>query len=106
MTVLMSLAAASSAYAQQNLRSGYFLDGYTYGYKFNPAFQGERGFIALPALGRTSVGVESSLAMSDVIYPPAIFRPRVSLTWKASSVLWMKWTRRILRLTLWPALFL
>lgn len=69
MTVLMSLAAASSAYAQQNLRSGYFLDGYTYGYKFNPAFQGERGFIALPALGRTSVGVESSLAMSDVIYP-------------------------------------
>lgn len=69
MTVLMSLAAASIAYAQQNLRSGYFLDGYTYGYKFNPAFQGERGFIALPALGRTSVGVESSLAMSDVIYP-------------------------------------
>ena len=63
------LAASASAYAQQNLRSGYFLDGYTYRYKFNPAFQGERGYIALPAIGRIGVGVESSIAMSDVVYP-------------------------------------
>lgn len=43
--IMAVLAASASAYAQQNLRSGYFLDGYTYRYKFNPAFQGERGYI-------------------------------------------------------------
>lgn len=48
--IMAVLAASASAYAQQNLRSGYFLDGYTYRYKFNPAFQGERGYIALPAI--------------------------------------------------------
>lgn len=67
--IMAVLAASASAYAQQNLRSGYFLDGYTYRYKFNPAFQGERGYIALPAIGRIGVGVESSIAMSDVVYP-------------------------------------
>ncbi len=55
--------------AQQNFRTGYFLDGYTYRYKLNPAFQGERGYFALPVAGRTEIGVQSSLALSDLLYP-------------------------------------
>ncbi len=55
--------------AQQNLRTGYFLDGYTYGYKLNPAFQGERGFFAIPALGKASIGLESNLGLSTLLYP-------------------------------------
>lgn len=69
LTLCAALASAACAFAQQNLRTGYFLDGYTYRYKFNPAFQGERGYIALPAIGRLGVGAESGLAMSDVIFP-------------------------------------
>lgn len=63
--ILLSAVSVSA----QNFRTGYFLDGYMYKYKFNPAFQGERGFISLPALGRTSVGVESNLALSTFLYP-------------------------------------
>lgn len=62
-------AVQHSSYAQQNLRSGYFLDGYTYGYKLNPAFQGERGFLAIPVLGKVGMGVESNLGLSTFLYP-------------------------------------
>ena len=64
-------AAVFQLNAQQNLRTGYFLDGYTYGYKMNPAFQGERGFLAIPVLGKTSVAVESNLSLSALLYPTA-----------------------------------
>ena len=60
-----------SAYAQQNMRSAYFLDGYTYAYKMNPAFQGERGFLSVPALGKVSLGAETNLGLSSVLYPSA-----------------------------------
>lgn len=53
----------------QNFRTGYFLDGYMYKYRFNPAFQGERGFIALPVMGSTSVGLETNLSLDTFIYP-------------------------------------
>jgi hypothetical protein len=53
----------------QNLRTGYFLDGYSYRYQFNPAFQGERGFIALPVINGISFGAESTLAVKDFLYP-------------------------------------
>lgn len=53
----------------QNLRTGYFLDGYSYRYQFNPAFQGDRGFIALPLLSGLSFGAESTLAVKDFLYP-------------------------------------
>ena len=51
--IILSLSAMTLN-AQQNLRTGYFMDGYTYAYKMNPAFQGERGFLAIPVLGKTS----------------------------------------------------
>ena len=69
--IFAALTLSVSAFAQQNLRTAYFLDGYTYAYKFNPAFQGERGFLAIPVIGKTGVGVESSLALSSFLYPTA-----------------------------------
>lgn len=69
--IFAALTLSASAFAQQNLRTAYFLDGYTYAYKFNPAFQGERGFLAIPVIGKTGVGVESSLALSSFLYPTA-----------------------------------
>ena len=58
-----------AASAQQNLRSGYFLDGYTYKYKMNPAMAPERGFFAMPVLGNMGIGMESNLGLSDFLYP-------------------------------------
>lgn len=65
---LSILLATTVAMSAQNFRTGYFLDGYMYKYQLNPAFQGERGFIALPALGGTSLGVESNLAAGTFVY--------------------------------------
>lgn len=71
LTIALLVLAGISASAQQNLRTAYFLDGYTYAYKMNPALQGERGFFAVPVLGKTSLGIESNLGLSSLVYPSA-----------------------------------
>ena len=41
---------------QNNTRTAYFLDNYTYGYRFNPAFHSDRNFVSIPVLGNISLG--------------------------------------------------
>lgn len=67
--ILVTLISCSGAFAQQNLRSGYFLDGYTYRYKLNPAFHSDNAFIAIPVIGNFGVNAESSLSLSNLLYP-------------------------------------
>lgn len=67
--IVATLLLTVSGVLAQNFRTGYFLDGYMYRYQLNPAFQGERGFIALPALGGTSFGVESNMSFGTFVYP-------------------------------------
>ena len=72
--IFYSIAAAlllipSVVSAQANLRSGYFLDGYVYKYKMNPAMAPERGFFAFPALGNLGLGLETNLGLSTFFYP-------------------------------------
>ena len=82
MTALLLIPTFVSA--QQNLRSGYFLDGYIYKYKMNPAMAPERGFIAMPVLGNIGLGVETNLGLSTFLYPTeegrltTFLSPRVS----------------------------
>lgn len=71
LSAVILLCSVCSAWAQQNLRTAYFLDGYTYRYKMNPAIQGERGFLSFPALGKVGAGVESNLGLSTFLYPSA-----------------------------------
>lgn len=66
-TVLLLFPSLVSA--QSNLRSGYFLDGYIYKYKMNPAMAPERGFFAFPALGNLGIGLETNLGLSTFLYP-------------------------------------
>ena len=68
-TALALLLSAVTAIAQQNLRTAYFLDGYTYKYKMNPALAPERSFISVPVLGNLSLGLESDLGLSNFLYP-------------------------------------
>lgn len=58
-----------SASAQHNLRTGYFLDGYIYKHKLNPAFGGDRGYFAAPFIGYFTAGAESNLSLSTLLYP-------------------------------------
>ena len=61
--IIAALLISSTVISAQNFRTGYFLDGYMYKYQLNPAFQGERGFVAMPVLGGLSLGLESNLAL-------------------------------------------
>lgn len=66
---LIALASASlCCLAQQNLRSAYFLDGYTYRYRFNPAFYSQQGF-AMLGIGNTSIGLESNMSLNAFLQP-------------------------------------
>ena len=56
-------------FAQHNHRTGYFLDGYTYKYKINPAFGADRGYFAIPVAGFTSASLETPLKLSGLLYP-------------------------------------
>lgn len=67
--VLAAGASVSVRAQQNNLRTAYFLDGYTYNYKLNPAMAPERGFFAVPAVGNLGIGLESGLALSTFLYP-------------------------------------
>ena len=64
--LLMFPVAAS---AQQNLRGGYFLDGYVYKYKMNPAMAAERNFVSMPGLANVSLGADSDFGLGTFLYP-------------------------------------
>lgn len=66
---IIALSFCASAAAQHNFRTGYFLDGYTYKYKLNPAFASDRGYFAIPVIGQISAGLETNLAPSTFLYP-------------------------------------
>ena len=68
-SILLAFACITSAFAQHNFRTGYFLDGYTYKHKLNPALASDRGYFAIPVLGYTTLGVETNLALSTFLYP-------------------------------------
>lgn len=68
-TVSFLLLLYVAAFGQQNLRTAYFLDGYTYNYKMNPAMAPERSFFSMPAIGNIGAGVETNLKLSSMIYP-------------------------------------
>lgn len=52
----------------QTLRTAYHQEGYVYGHELNPAFQPEEGYFSLPLLGNTSVSMQSSMQLGDLIY--------------------------------------
>lgn len=68
-SILLAFACVVSASAQHNFRTGYFLDGYIYKHKLNPAFASDRGYFAIPIAGQISAGVETNLSLSTLLYP-------------------------------------
>ena len=66
---LAGLLLCTAASAQHNFRTGYFLDGYTYNHKLNPAFASDRGYFAIPGVGYTTAGVETNMSLSTFLYP-------------------------------------
>ncbi len=65
---LSALLMAGTAAQAQNTYSGYFTDNYLYRYQMNPAFDNERNFVSIPALGNLNLSMQGNLHVSDVIY--------------------------------------
>lgn len=62
------LSAFSGSAMAQNTNSGYFLDGYLYRHEMNPAFDNERNYVSMPALGNLNLSLRGNIAVDDVFY--------------------------------------
>lgn len=62
-------AATVTTVSAQTLRSAYFLEGAIYRHELNPAFAGERGYFSFPVLGNFQLGFNSTVGLSQFIYP-------------------------------------
>lgn len=65
----LAFAGLCTFASAQNMRTGYFMDGYAYKFKMNPAMTSSRSFVALSALGNLNLGVDSNLGLSSIYYP-------------------------------------
>lgn len=65
LAVFTTLSGLASA---QNFRGGYFLDGYLFGYKLNPAFSNDTDFIS-PLFSQSVTSVKSDLSLKHLIFP-------------------------------------
>lgn len=67
LTIAAVLLVATCAYAQDSGNSTYFLRGYTYAYKMNPAFSNDCSFFSMPAAGNIIAGADSNLGIRSFI---------------------------------------
>lgn len=86
------LTASVLGFAQQNLRSAYFLEGYTYRYRFNPAFYSQQGF-AMAGIGNASVGIESNLALNTFLNPDSNGNLRSFMSDAVTNDMFMKYVK-------------
>lgn len=64
---LLCFACGVEVSAQQHFRSAYFMDGYNYAYRLNPAIPSERGFFS-PLIGNISADFECNLPLTAFLY--------------------------------------
>lgn len=64
--VLMLLAPVTVA--AQALRTGYFLKGYSYRHRLNPALMNDQHYISFPILGSVNLNTSGALGLSDLVY--------------------------------------
>ena len=66
---IFAFCIVSQAFAQQSLRSAYFMDGYNGRSKLNPAFAAERSYFSVPSLGGFGFNAQSNLGVNTFLYP-------------------------------------
>lgn len=64
---LLFLATTVVAGAQA-LRTGYFLNGYAYRYRLNPALMNDQNYFSFPLLGEINVRTTGNLGLADFVY--------------------------------------
>lgn len=67
--IIIALAAAEGAFAQQIFRSTYFLEGYNHRHQFNPAFASSTSYFTVPVIGSFNLETQSNMGVSTFLYP-------------------------------------
>ena len=67
--IILAAAAICLPATAQNLNSAYFLDGYKYSHRLNPAFAPSRSYFSIPVVGGLSANVRSDMGISTFLYP-------------------------------------
>lgn len=67
-TLLIIIVGQSSVLLAQTPRTAYHQEGYVFGHELNPAFQPEESYYSLPVLGNSSVSMQSSMGLGDLVY--------------------------------------
>lgn len=70
-TLMAAVIASASltASAQEAANTAYFLKGFTYRHELNPAFAGERNYVAMPLLGNMNLQFNSSVGLENFVFP-------------------------------------
>lgn len=68
-TVLAAFAMCGLSASAQALRSGYFLDGYTYRHQLNASFAPDKSFISFPALSNLNIGTTGNVGLGSFLFP-------------------------------------
>jgi len=64
---VLFLLAANTAMAQE-LNSAYFTKGYLFRHNMNPAFDNEKFYVSMPALGNLNLKLQGNLGVEDVLF--------------------------------------
>lgn len=67
-TLLIIIGAPASIIQAQTPRTAYHQEGYVFGHELNPAFQPKESYYSLPLLGNSSISMQSSMGLKDLVY--------------------------------------
>ena len=66
--IISATAVLSFGAVAQNTNSAYFTEGYTHRYQLNPAFENDKNFISIPAIGNVNVATHGTIGLDDIFY--------------------------------------
>lgn len=69
--IIMCTVCMAPNKSSAQTRTGYFIDSYALSHEINPALQPDSGYMSLPLLGSTNIGVQSTIALSDILFENA-----------------------------------
>ena len=89
--ILGLLLASATGLMAQNSSTGYFTKGYLYRHEVNPAFGGEKGYVAFPFLGNMNLGIRGNLSIENFLYnvdgrTTTFMNPKVSTSEALSNI--------------------
>lgn len=66
--IIMCIACMTPNKSSAQTRTGYFLDHYALSHEINPAFQPDSGYMSLPLLGNTVIGIQSTAGLDAILF--------------------------------------